>query len=303
MIDQKHDRPGLRSTRIPGPSQVRQSRYVSIQLLTSLTSSRLNVLPLTAAARSFLSNATSAPDMPSSPTTVHSTSTQAVANHLSVAIVDDHPAIREALRRTAESRMSMEVVAEAGSNEEALRLIKEHSPDVAVLDLVLRDGQSFSLIETLRAERPETGLLVFSMCDEAIYAERVLRGGASGYIMKPAGTEAVLKAAKRVGDGKMYLSSEMTTRVLLRAEKGSGKEIRFPIDELTSKELDVFKMVGRGMTAGAIADQLGLARKTVETHRREAKEKLGYETIHEVTSHAARWVQAGVQAEEQANPA
>ncbi len=186
----------------------------------------------------------------------------------------------------------MEIVAEASSNEDALRLIKEHSPDVAVIDLSLSDGQSFALIETLHAERPETELLMFSMYEEKIYAERALRGGASGYIMKPAGTETVLKAAERVGRGEMHLSPEMTTRVLLRTENGRENGIRFPIDELTDKELDVFKMVGQGMTADAIADELGLTRKTIETHRRKAKEKLGYETVHQVTSHAAQWVQA-----------
>ncbi|WP_162899759.1 response regulator transcription factor [Salinibacter ruber] len=128
----------------------------------------------------------------------------------------------------------------------------------------------------------------------------------------PDGHEQLLRWLQEQGAGSektgvcMEASGDFekaTSRRLYEEDYRVSARVRFPIDELTSKELDVFKMVGRGMTAGAIADQLGLARKTVKTHRREAKEKLGYETIHEVTSHAARWVQAGVQAEEQANPA
>lgn len=232
--------------------------------------------------------------MSPSPTAEHSGSARATAGSLSVAIFDDHPPIREALRRAVERRMGMEVVAEAGSNEEALRLVEEHGPDVAIVDLSLSDGLSFGLIEALRGERPETSLLVFSMYEEEVYAERALRAGASGYIMKPAGTEEVLKAAEKVGRGEAYLSPEMTIRVLGKTEKGHGKELRFPIDELTAKELEVFKMVGRGMDTGDIASELGLTRKTVEAHRRKAKEKLGYKTVYEVASHAARWVQAEV---------
>lgn len=232
--------------------------------------------------------------MSPSPTAEHPDSTRATAGSLSVAIFDDHPPIREALRRAVEGRMGMEVAAEAGSNEEALRLVKEHGPDVAIVDLSLSDGLSFGLIEALRGERPETDILVFSMYEEDVYAERVLRAGASGYVMKPAGTEEVLKAAEKVGRGEAYLSPEMTIRVLGKTEKGHGEKLRFPIDELTSKELEVFKMVGRGMETGDITNKLGLTRKTVEAHRRKAKEKLGYETVHEVTLHAARWMQAEV---------
>ena len=218
-------------------------------------------------------------------------------SRLSVAIVDDHPAIRDALCQAVENRMSTEVVAESGSSEEALRLVEEHGPDVAIVDLSLSDGLSFGLIEALRGEHPETDILVFSMYEEKVYAERALRSGASGYIMKPAGTEEVLRAAEKVGRGGVHLSPNMTTRVLGETQNGQGKELRFPIDGLTDKELDVFKLVGRGMSASAIADELGLTRKTVEAHRRKAKEKLGYETIHEVTSHAVRWVQAEAQTE------
>jgi len=188
--------------------------------------------------------------------------------------------------------MGIEVVAETGSNEEAFRLITEHAPDVAVLDLSLSDGQSFGLMSRLQAEGPDTALLVFSMYEERVYAERALRMGARGYLMKPASTTEVLKAVEMVGRGKVYLSRDMTSRVLRGTQSDAARQIRFPIDELTDRQLEIFRLIGQGLTPKMISDRLGLTQKTVEAHRREAKDKLGYETVDQVTSHAARWVQA-----------
>lgn len=188
----------------------------------------------------------------------------------------------------------MDVVGEAGSREDGFHLIKEQGPDVAVIDLSLSDGQGFDLIEVLQAECPETKVLVFSVHDETVYAERALRAGASGYVMKPAGTEEVLKAARHVAENGVYLSPDMTMRVLRKVQKGQEEKVRFPIDELTDRELEVFKMIGEGLTLDVIADRLGIARKTVETHRRLAKDKLGYESVNQVTTHAAQWAQADV---------
>ena len=213
-------------------------------------------------------------------------------SHLTLAIIDDHPPIRQAIRHTAEDRMGMEVVAEADSNEDALRLITEHTPTVAVIDLSLSDGLSFGLMRTLRAECPGTALLVFSMYEEKIYAERALRHGASGYLMKPASTADLLAAAEKVGRGEVYLSPEMTTRVLRGQQAGTSQQIHFPIDELTDRQLEIFRLIGEGLTAKMIADRLEITQKTVEAHRRNAKNKLGYDSIDQVTSHAARWVQA-----------
>lgn len=215
------------------------------------------------------------------------------SDRLTIAIVDDHPPIREAIRRGAEERMEMRVVAEASSTEEAFPLITERSPSVAIVDLSLSDGQGFGLIEALQAECPDTDLLVFSVYDETVYAERALRAGASGYLMKAASTAEVLRATRCVAEAGVYLSPEMTTRVLRGVQRGQAEEIRFPIDDLTDRQLQVFQMLGQGLSIETIANRLGLARKTVETHRRQAKEKLGYENIDAVMSHAARWVQAG----------
>lgn len=227
---------------------------------------------------------------PSSPASI--SSENATASRLTLAIVDDHPPICQALREAADERIGMHVVGEAGSSEAARPLIKTHNPDVAVVDLSLSDGQSFGLMQTLGAECPGTGLLVFSMYDERVYAERALRSGASGYLMKPASTAEVLQAAETVADGGLHLSAQMAPLVVQETHNTDVEQIRFPIDELTDRQLEVFRLMGQGLTAEKIADRLGLGQKTVEAHRRKAKEKLGYETLHEVVSHAARWVQA-----------
>ena len=216
---------------------------------------------------------------------------EASAERLSVAIIDDHPPIREAICHEVEQAIDMTIAAEAGSLEEAARLAAGCGPDVAVLDICFGEGQGFGLLKTLQAECPGMDLLVFSVYEETIYAERALRAGASGYLMKDASMEELRTALRRVAEGEMYLSPEMTARVLRLKQRTDG-EICFPIDELTDRELQVFRMLGHGLDMDAITDRLGLARKTVETYRRQTKEKLGYETIEEVVSHATRWAQA-----------
>lgn len=222
---------------------------------------------------------------------------------LTLAVVDDHPPIRQAFRDATSQRIDMDIVAEAGSAEEARSLLTgstltgntltgNSSPDVAVVDLTLGGEKSFGLLRTLRAECPETGVLVFSVHEERVYAERAFWCGASGYVMKPASTAEALKAARQVDRGEAYLSPEMRSWVLQGPDAGGDGRIHFPIDELTDRELEIFRMMGRGLTRTEIADRLGLARKTVETHRRHIKEKLGYENVDPVVSHASRWVQA-----------
>lgn len=213
-------------------------------------------------------------------------------DHFSVTIVDDHPPIREAVCHEVEQAIDMTVAAEAGSPEEASRLVRECDPDVAVVDLCFGEGQGFGLIKALRAECPGTNVLVYSVYEETVYAERALRIGASGYLMKDAPMKQLRAALRQVAEGEVYLSPEMTGRILRRVQGGQGEEVRFPIDDFTNRELRVFRMLGQGLTIDAISDRLGLARKTVETYRRRAKEKLGYEKIDQVLSHAARWTQA-----------
>lgn len=212
------------------------------------------------------------------------------ADPISLAIIDDHPPIREAIRWQVEETIDLQMVAEADSASEAYRLIEAQPPDVAVVDISLEDGHCFGFIESVRSEHPNTRFLVFSMHDERVYTERALRAGAAGYLMKTCPLDVVLTGVRRVALGEVYLSAQMTDRVLRNKKRGQPEKIDFPLDELTNRELEVFRMLGEGLRPEEIADRLGIARKTVETHRRQAKEKLGYDTVDQVVAHAARWV-------------
>lgn len=217
------------------------------------------------------------------------------SSHIDIVIVDDHPTTRSTIRRAAEETMGMKVVGETGSATEAFALIEEHEPAVATVDLSLDDGHGLDLLENVRNHCPETRTVVFSMYDEKVYAERAFRAGASGYLMKASAAGTLVEAIRQVNDGEVYLSPEMTSRVLKRMVKGEAKEAQFPIDSLTDRELQVFQMMGHGLTVEEITERLNLARKTVETHRRHAKEKLGVDSVSELMSHAARWTMAHAQ--------
>ena len=230
------------------------------------------------------------PSLRSSSVNPSTSSSSSSGNALEIAIIDDHPPIREAIRLEAESTMDMVVTGETGSLVEASQLIEEQEPDVAVVDLSLNDGHSFELLERVQANHPNTRLVVFSLYDEEVYAERALRAGASGYLMKGSSTSEVLTAVRRVAEGDVYLSTEMRARVLPEMGNSQNQEVHFPIDELTDREQQIFQMLGQGSTVEAISDRLGITQKTVHTHRRRAKEKLGYETTDEVITHAAQWI-------------
>lgn len=213
-------------------------------------------------------------------------------DHIDLLLIDDHPTVRSAIRSAAEDALDITVVGEAESSEEAFPLLEEKEPDVAIVDLSLSDGHGFDLLDNLQVHSPNTESLVFSMYDETVYANRVLQAGASGYLMKAASTSEVLRAVRHVHEGGVYLSETMTEQVLGKMVENQGEGERFPIDELTDRELQVFQMLGQGITLSEIADRLNLARKTVETYRRRAKEKLGVENAEKVVAFAARWTLA-----------
>lgn len=207
------------------------------------------------------------------------------AGHIGVYLVDDHPPIRDAIRDRIDGVIDMEVCGEAGSSEEALLQIEEIDPEVAIVDLSLKDGFGLDLIEDLQEQCPDVQPVVFSMYDEKTYAERAIRAGGSGYLMKLEPTSALVEAIRTANDGGVYLSEKMTSRILDNvAGRSSGPN--FPIDELTDRELSVFQLLGQGLSVEEIRDRLSLARKTVETYRRRAKEKLGFDTVSELLQFA-----------------
>jgi len=207
------------------------------------------------------------------------------ANHIGVYLVDDHPPIRDAIRTRIDEVIDMEVCGEAGSSKEALPQIEEVDPEVAVVDLSLKDDHGLNLIKNLQVQCPDVRPVVFSMYNEKTYAERALRAGGSGYLMKIESTSALVEAIRTASEGGIYLSKKMTSRILDNVAGGPN----FPIDELTDRELSVLQMLGQGYSVDEIKDRLNLARKTIETYRRHAKEKLGFDKVSELLQFAILW--------------
>lgn len=211
-------------------------------------------------------------------------------NRIRVAVIDDHPVIHEALLSTFRTTMDLEPCGAATTASEGLQLVQETQPDVVIVDLSLGDAHGLDLVRNLHARYADLRIIVFSMYDEHVYGERVIRAGASGYLMKDEPTSAVLEAIRCVMHNEVYLSRRMASRILARVAKGRKAMPRFATDDLTEREMAVFQMLGEGRSVEEITNRLHLNRKTVEAYRRRAKEKLGYETVEELLQHAVRWM-------------
>lgn len=207
-----------------------------------------------------------------------------------VVVVDDHPAIREAISNVISGQLDIEVVGEADSADGALRLVERQRPDVALVDLSLNDTHGLDLVQNIRSFFGETKVVVFSMYDEQVFAERAIRAGAVGYLMKTEPTQHLCEAIRRVQKGEIFLSQRMFSRILGKVVLSRSWGPRFAVDELTDREMAVFQMLGEGHSIEEIAERLCLSRKTAEAYRRRAKEKLGLDTVGELIQYAVRWV-------------
>jgi DNA-binding NarL/FixJ family response regulator len=208
-----------------------------------------------------------------------------------VLIVDDHPAVREALSIRIAAQPDLEVCGEAADANEALRLAAATDPDVAIIDIALKTGNGIDLIKRLKARNDKFRAIVWSMYSENLYAERALRAGALGYITKEQATGKIIEAIRQVLEGKMYLSAAMTEKLLRQAVSPASQESgRSSIDTLSDRELDVFRLIGQGRKTQEIADQLHLSVKTVETYRDRIREKLNLSNGAELSRCAVQWV-------------
>jgi DNA-binding NarL/FixJ family response regulator len=210
-------------------------------------------------------------------------------------IVDDHPMFREGLASLVRRETDLTICGEASDAAQALTAIERLKPDLVLIDISLPGRSGLELAKDLRAARPATAVLVISMHDETLYAERVLRAGARGYIMKQEGPEKMLQGIRRVLDGQIYLSSKMSVRIL-DAFSGQHSRTSSPISRLTDRELEILQLVGYGRDSRTIAKQLNLSFKTVDAHRSHIKQKLELRNHTELISYAARWVHGGVAA-------
>jgi DNA-binding NarL/FixJ family response regulator len=210
-----------------------------------------------------------------------------------VFLVDDHPLVREHLTGLLRAQPDLEVCGEAADAPAALSVIARQAPDLVILDISLKRSNGLELIKSLREMWPKLQVLVLSMHDEMLYAERSLRAGALGYITKEEATVNILSAVRRVLSGQVYLSERMAGRMMKRMVGEAVDQLGSPLEILTDRELEVFQMLGRGLGTRQIAEELRLGIKTVESYRARIKEKLQLGDASQLLQHAIQWVQSG----------
>jgi len=206
-----------------------------------------------------------------------------------ILIVDDHPVVRWGMSQMVNQEADLHICCEAGDETEALHALANCRHDLAIVDLSLAGVSGLSLIKSIKAGAPELPILVMSMHDESVYAARVMRAGARGYIMKHEAPDNVLRAIRQTLAGHMYLSDTMRTKLLTQMFDGRGNAGASPVEKLSDTELEIFKLVGKGLSTREIAELLSRSVKTVETHRRNIIEKLQLKTSLELVRFAARW--------------
>ena len=203
-------------------------------------------------------------------------------------LVDDHPIVRQGLALFIEREPDLTVCGEAEDATSALQAIRESTPDFVILDISLDGRDGFDLLKTLRIRHPSLPVLVLSMHDESVYAERSLRAGANGYIMKHEAVDKVITAIRRILGGDVYLSERLTKKMLQQFVNGSISH-RDPLAKLSDRELEVFRLIGAGRGTRQIADELHVSTKTVESYQAHIKEKLALRNARELVQHAVEW--------------
>jgi len=201
-----------------------------------------------------------------------------------VLIVDDHPIVRQGMRLMIDAEPDLIVCGEAQTEQEARTQVRELRPQAAIVDLSLEFGDGFNVVRDIRAHFPDTRVLVLSMHDETIYAERLLAEGAAGYIMKQAATDQLINALRTVLRGQIYLSEAMQLRLAERSDPAAT-----PRSRLSTRELQVINLIGRGVGSREIANSLSLSVKTIESHRAAIKRKLGLATNAQLVQYAIQW--------------
>ena len=207
-----------------------------------------------------------------------------------ILVVDDHPIVRLGIRQMIDAEPGLTICGEAESAETALRLVKSSDADLVVLDLSLKDGSGLELIRTLREIAPRLPVLVLSMHDEHLFAERALRAGAHGYIMKHEAIDGLIGAIQQVLAGRVVVSERMSQRILGRLGTDTV-ESRAPLGNLTDRELEVFELIGRGLSTAAIAERLEVSIKTIETYRSNIKVKLDIKDAVDLIRFATTWIE------------
>jgi DNA-binding NarL/FixJ family response regulator len=211
-----------------------------------------------------------------------------VGKRIKVFIVDDHPIIRQGLTMLINREPDMTVCGDAEDAKSTMQAVAAAKPDILILDISLNGRDGLGLLKDLRTKIPDLPVLVLSMHDELLYAERALRAGAQGYIMKQEASGKVLAALRRILGGEIYVSEKIANRMLQGyiGAKGAGPS---SIADLSDRELEVFRLIGEGLSTREIAERLGISAKTVESYQAHIKEKLSLRNARELLQHAVQW--------------
>lgn len=209
-----------------------------------------------------------------------------------VFLVDDHPITRQGVSTLINREHNLAICGEADSAPKALELITKNPPDLAIVDISLKSMSGIELIKNLKAVVPSLPVLVMSMHDESLYAERALRAGAQGYVMKQEASEKILTAIHRVLGGEIYLSDAMKEKMLHRIVSTKKEDTRFSIDKLSDREMEVFQFIGNGFSTRQIASRLNLSVKTIDSYREHLKLKLQLENGSDLLRYAIQWVKS-----------
>ena len=204
-------------------------------------------------------------------------------------IIDDHPLVRSGLKQLIEGEADLNVCCEADCIKGAIDIIAKCMPDIAIIDLSLPDGNGLDLVKRMQSHYPDIPVLVSSMHDENLFAERALLTGAKGYINKQEAGEQVIHAIRQILKGGFYVSQRIRDHLNLPAAGAADKAPRSRIELLTNRELQIFEFIGQGLGTAGIADKLHLSIKTIETHRANIKKKLGLDSSTELTRRALQW--------------
>ncbi len=208
-----------------------------------------------------------------------------------IVVVDDHPLMRKGLVMSLEAESDFTVCGQASNAEDAIGVVEAQNPDLVIADISLPGMSGLELIKQIHAIRPQLKTLIVSRHDESLYAERAIRAGAKGYVMKLEAPDVMVKAVRRVMNGGIYVSEEINERLLLGMVSGHETLAQSPLEILSDRELEVFELTGRGYGTRDIAERLHLSVKTVESYRARIKTKLNLGSAAELMQHAVQWVE------------
>ena len=206
-----------------------------------------------------------------------------------VFVVDDHPIVRERVAELINQEPDLVVCGEAEDAVQAVKAIAAAAPDIAIVDITLKDTYGIELIKQLKDLRPKLPILVLSMHDESLYGERALRAGAKGYLTKQEASKKIVDAIRRILRGEIYVSDKLAGSLVRKVAGGNDQGGGSPVDVLTDRELEVFQLLGQGLTVREVAERLFVSAKTVEAHREHIKQKLNFKTSSELLRFAIQY--------------